>query len=113
MEDHFIGQASRHDYRYKMWGRVHAEDQPNTKPVRYNRTNCKWLIKSIEMAKTYEERGFQQKDKRPEKKATPEVDPTGDLRRSVTHKSDAHDTLYTGVFQERIGYADFEPDFAA
>lgn len=101
----YIGQASKHDLRYKLFGRVYAEDDPNTKPIRINRTNCASLIISIEGAATYENAKGHQKDKRPE--GNPSV-----LPEQATHHSDAHDTLYIGVFQDRIGYADFEPDFA-
>jgi hypothetical protein len=105
VEDSYIGQASRHDTRYKLFARVHAEDDPNTKPVRYNRTNCNNLIIAIENAGTYENAKGHQKDKKPEGKESV-------LPEHATHHTDAHDTLYIGVFQSRIGYADYEPDYS-
>ncbi len=104
--DHYIGQASRHDSRYKLFARVHAEDDPDTKPCRYNRINCANLLESLEGAATFEDRRGHQKDKRPENRAS--VDP-----KKATHHSDAHDTLYIGVFQDRIGVEEFIPGFTA
>ncbi|MGY0037642.1 hypothetical protein [Pedobacter sp. NJ-S-72] len=104
VHDNYIGQASRHHARYKLFGRVYAEDDPGTKPVRINRTNCTNLVTSIEQAGTHENTKGHQKDKRPEQKES--VKPE-----EATHHSDAHDTLYIGVFQMRLGHGDYEPDY--
>lgn len=102
--DNYIGQAAGHDSRYKLFARVYAEDDPDTKPLRINRTNCNNLIISTQNAGTYENDKGHRKDKKPESLAS--VPPE-----HATHHTDAKDTLYIGVFQDRLGSNDYEPDF--
>lgn len=104
VEDHYIGQASTHRSRNKLFLRVYAEDDPGTKRCRINSTNCKNLIKSLSDAGSYQTEAGIKKDKRPE--LSKDVKPE-----HATHHSDAHDTLYIGVFQARLGEDDYEPDF--
>ncbi len=105
VHDNYIGQASSHRSRNKLFLRVYAEDDPSTKPIRINRTNCKDnLIPSLQNAGSYESRLGIQKDKKPEQSLL--VPP-----QHATHHTDAHDTLYIGVFQNRLGSDEFEADF--
>ncbi len=105
VEDHYIGKAGGHGLRNKLFLRVYAEDDINTKPIRINSTNCKdTLMKSLtNCGSTQSVEGVIKKDKDPEKKGT--VPPW-----EAPHFTDAHDTLYIGVFQDRLGDAGFEPD---
>lgn len=104
VEDNYIGQASTHKSRNKMFLRVYAEDDPGTKRVRINSINCKDLIKSLTDAGSYQTEAGIKKDKRTEQ--SKDVKP-----QHSTHHTDAHDTLYIGVFQSRLGDNDYEPDY--
>ncbi len=105
VEDHYIGKAGGHGLRNKLFLRVYAEDDINTKAIRINSTNCKDnLIKSLANCGSKQSvEGVIKKDKDPE--LSPHVPP-----QEAPHFSDAHDTLYIGVFQDRLGDAGFEPD---
>ncbi|HVW97504.1 MAG TPA: hypothetical protein VHA56_16140 [Mucilaginibacter sp.] len=110
VEEHYIGQAASHNSRNKLFLRVYAEDDINTKPVRINRTNCgESLVISLSNAGSIETtdprtgKNIIKKDKRPE--ASKVLPPE-----HATHLSDAHDTLYIGVFHDRLGEEDFEAD---
>jgi hypothetical protein len=105
VEDNYIGKASGHGLRNKLFLRVYAEDDINTKPLRINSTNCKDnLMKSLSNCGSKQNvKGIIQKEKAPELSLS--VDP-----REAPHFSDAHDTLYIGVFNDRLGDMVFEPD---
>lgn len=101
--DHYIGQAAPHAAREKMFRRVYAEDDYSTKPVRINRTNCDDLITAIKNVENKEDRLGAHKDKGSERssKIAPE---------HSVHLTDAKDTLYIGVFEDRLGSQWYEPD---
>jgi hypothetical protein len=106
IDDHYIGAAPTHESRYKLFARVYAEDDANTKPIRINRSNCDDnLVISLQNTGLIETPKGHRKDKKPESQAS--VQP-----KHAPHHGDAHDTLYIGVFQTRIGHADFEPGFS-
>lgn len=106
VEDHYIGAAPTHESRYKLFARVFAEDDINTKPIRINRSNCdENLIIAIQNTGLLETDKGHRKDKKPESSRSA-VDP-----RHAPHHTDAMDTLYIGIFQSRLGTADFEPDY--
>jgi len=105
VEDHYIGPAPTHESRYKLFARVFAEDDRNTKPIRINRSNCgDNLVIALQNTGIIENPKGHHKDKKPE--SLPSVQP-----QHAPHHTDALDTLYIGVFQSRIGSNDFEPDF--
>jgi hypothetical protein len=104
VEDHYIGPAPTHRSRNKLFLRVYANDDPNTKPCEINRTNCPNLIISLENAGSYQNLKGIQKDKKPEESKVIKAE-------HATHLTDAHDTWYIGVFQDRLGEGAYEPDF--
>lgn len=93
----YIGQQPGHDTRYRMWGEV-LQEQPNRKPVRFNRNNCAQLIIACQCAGALQGSKGTEKDKRPEKRLDVPAE-------EATHLTDAMDTLYIGRFQNRLGYA--------
>jgi hypothetical protein len=97
----YIGQAPLHHGKYILWQMALKGDDPRLPKPRFNKTNCKYLIISMEQAEvTTGKTGFE-KDKRNEKnKALPQEE--------TTHFSDAADTLYFGKYAERLkGQAEF------
>ncbi|RVU01089.1 hypothetical protein EOD41_10775 [Mucilaginibacter limnophilus] len=104
VESIYIGGTASQDSRYKLFGRVYAEDDPDTKPMRINRNNCGDMITAINSAGSYEEKEKIKKDKKPERSKL--VPPE-----HATHQTDALDNLYIGVFQNRLGSNDYEPDY--
>jgi hypothetical protein len=106
VEDHYIGPAPTGESRYKMWARVFAEDDEYTKPCRINRSNCgDNLVISIQNTGLLETDKGHKKDKKPENRKS------SVLPQHAPHHSDAVDTLYIGVFQDRLGSAGLEFDF--
>ena len=94
----YIGQQPKQDSRYRMWQLVLKEDNPQMKPVRFNKTNCEQLLVSIQGARTRMKEGRVDKDKRDEQNSLIPQETT-------THFSDAIDTLYIGKFKHTMGYA--------
>jgi hypothetical protein len=119
VEENYIGRTQNQSLRHKLFKRVYAEDDPKTKPIRINRTNCKFrlengggyggLIPSLLNCAAYETTAANgltvtKKDK------TPELSKTYP-QEMAPHFSDAHDTLYIGVFYDRIGDDIADSDF--
>lgn len=103
VNEYYIGQAPGHQWKYELFGRLHMEDDPTIKRVRYNKSNCKFLLISMQQAKLRQgSKGFE-KDKRDEGKTY--ID-----QAETTHGSDAGDTLYIGKFAEHLGIKDPELD---
>jgi len=86
-----IGAVPSHHDRYLFWGIAHQEKDSRLPVFRYNTTNCKWMVLSINNAGVLQGRNGFEKDKRPERNKREDQSET-------THYSDAHDTL---------GYAKF------
>ncbi|MBE7178189.1 MAG: hypothetical protein INR69_17435 [Mucilaginibacter polytrichastri] len=91
---HYIGQASNHDVRMKMWKNVHAGESRDGKPVAYNTSTCSALITAIQNTPArLSDKGYK-KDKTSERKG-------GVKAEESTHLTEAHDTLYEGVQRRR------------
>lgn len=86
----YIGQASAHDLRFKMWKRV-MSGEANDVPIMINTHNCKNLITSIQMAGAIESRSMTFKDKRNERN-------NSFKQEHATHFTDAFDTAYVGSY---------------
>lgn len=96
-----IGQAPGHHGKYLLWAIAGSEEDSRIKKVRFNKTNCKYLIISMDQAQVKEgKNGFekQKKDEQNKKIAQEET----------THHSDAADTLYFGKYASSLKK---EPDF--
>jgi hypothetical protein len=100
---HYIGQAPRHDTRYRLWEMVMKERDRRFKPVRFNLSNAESLITSMQQTQVRQgSKGFE-KNKTTEKRKS--VRP-----QDAPHLGDAWETLYIGRFKEEYGYADMEMD---
>lgn len=98
----YIGQAPQHHGKYILWQMALKGDDTRLPKPTFNKTNCKYLIISMEQAGVITGRTGFEKDKKNEKnKALPQEE--------TTHFSDAADTLYFGKYAERLNG---QPDFA-
>lgn len=92
----YCGQAPGHAVKYNFWVTAHREDGTTRLPAfRYNKSNCKFLIVSIQQAGAFEGKNGIEKDKRPERRL-------GQRQEEATHHSDGHDTLGFFKFKHRI-----------
>ncbi len=91
----YIGAAPSHHDKYMFFASAHKGLDARLPKFRYNKTNCKYLIISIQQAGIREGKNGFEKDKRPEhyKNAIDE---------ETTHFSDAHDTLAYFKYKNRI-----------
>lgn len=91
----FMGAAPTHRARYIFWGIAFQEGDKRLPKQRFNTTNCKYLIVSLNKAGVRQGRNGEEKDKRPEtaKNAIDE---------ETTHFSDALDTLGFFKYESRI-----------
>ncbi len=97
----YIGQAPSHKSKYVLWNMALGGDHRLPKPL-FNKSNCKYLLISMEQADVITGKTGFEKDKRGEKnKALPQEE--------TTHFSDAADTLYFGKFAERLSD---QPEFS-
>jgi len=87
-----IGHTPSPYARYLLWGYGFAGDDTRFLQPRINRSNCKYLIMSMQQAALKQVGDEYKKDKSDERKLT--ID-----QRSTTHFSDAADTLYWGENQ--------------
>ncbi|RZL12782.1 MAG: hypothetical protein EOO89_18925 [Pedobacter sp.] len=97
-----IGMQPTQDDRYKFMGYLYKGDHPDLPKVSMNKHHCKYLIISLNGAKTKVGRKGFEKDKGDEKKH--EID-----QRTTTHFSDAHDTLLMGKYASRTLGAIYMP----
>lgn len=87
---HYIGQAPSHHSKYLLWQYAFSGD-PRLPFPKFNRSNCKYLIISMEQAEVKQGKdGFEKEKKHEKNKAIPQEE--------TTHHSDAADTLYIGQF---------------
>ena len=99
----YVGAAPSHHDKYIFFAKLHKANDPNLPQLKYNKTNCKYLIISIQQAGIREGKNGFEKDKRPEhyKNAIDE---------ETTHFSDAHDTViyfkYSSRFRSMVGDID-------
>lgn len=84
----YIGQAPPHKEKYLLWGRLLQEEDPRLPKFRYNKSNCEYLIISMENAKLKNSGDGFKKDKSSEGHAD-HITPAEES----THFSDAGDTL--------------------
>ncbi|OFY87848.1 MAG: hypothetical protein A3F72_02965 [Bacteroidetes bacterium RIFCSPLOWO2_12_FULL_35_15] len=86
INEHDIGPIPDHKDRYNFWYLAHQENDSRLPVFRYNESNCKHLILSMNNAGIVEGKNGFEKDKRPER--VKKLDQS-----ETTHFSDAHDTL--------------------
>jgi hypothetical protein len=96
----YIGQAPSHHSKYLLWGRALKGDDRLPKP-RFNKTNCKYLLLSMDQAEVIQGRnGFEKNKKDERNKNIPQEE--------TTHYSDAADSLYFSKYATKIKE---EPEF--
>lgn len=88
----YVGQALSHHTKYIFWDKVLKENDQLPK-IRINKTNCKFLIVSMQQAGVLEGKNGFEKDKRPERRI-------GVVDEETTHFSDALDTLVIFKFRD-------------
>ena len=91
----YIGKAAGHHDKFLFWGEFLKGKDRRLPKFTLNKTNCKYLIISMQQAGVLQGRNGFEKDKRPEhqKNATHE---------ETTHFSDAADTLYYFKYAHRL-----------
>ncbi len=97
----YVGKAPTHETKYNFWGILLQESKPELPLFRYNKTNCRTIILSMEGAGTKQGRKGVEKDKsteRPNNKGVFLTPPE-----ESTHFSDAVDTLVFFKYNNRIG----------
>lgn len=85
----YIGQAPRHHNKYKLWA-LALKGDPRLPSIRFNRTNCEFLIISMQQAPVKNSKNGFEKDKSSEVNLN--IKP-----QEATHPSDAADTLLYGM----------------
>lgn len=94
VNEHYIGQATTHNYRYHLWQDTFAGKKPNFFPL-FNRTNCSDLKTAMENAnKLYKGTKEIAKDKSSEKPSSKT------LAQHSTHLTEALDMLRVGKEKE-------------
>lgn len=91
----YMGQTPFHHDKYKFFATAYKEQDPRLPKFRYNKTNCKYLVISIQHAGIKEGKNGFEKDKRPEHQKNA-------IDEETTHFSDAHDTLAYFKYSKRI-----------
>lgn len=93
--ERYMGQAPGHHERFLFWARFLKGEDKRLPRFILNKTNCKYLIISMQNAGVLTGRKGFEKDKRPEKQKNA-------IHEETTHLSDAADTLYFFKYSERI-----------
>lgn len=91
----YMGAAPGHHDKYMFFSNFHKGEDPRLPKPKYNKTNCKYLIISIEKAGIKEGKNGFEKDKRPEHYSNA-------IDEETTHFSDAHDTVAYFKYSSRI-----------
>ena len=93
----YIGKATLHEVRYRMWGHLLKQTGKYRKVFRYNRDNCENLALSMYRCQAEKRKDGYGKDKRPER------DPTFP-QEQAPHFSEAEDMLAYGILETGIDY---------
>lgn len=91
----YHGQAPSHHQKYLFWGQLLKGTDTRLPKFMLNKSNCKYLIISMQQAGVLEGKNGFEKDKRPEKQKNA-------IHEETTHFSDAADTLYYFKYVNRI-----------
>ncbi len=95
VHEYDIGLATGHRDRFLFWGISFQETETRLPIHRFNSTNCKYLIVSINNTGLIQGRKGEEKDKRPEKNKKV-------AQEEAPHFSDAMDTIGYGKYGERL-----------
>lgn len=99
---HYHGQAPSHHSKYLFWGAALKGADTRLPKQSFNKTNCKYLIISIQQAGVREGKNGFEKDKRPEHMLNA-------IDEETTHFSDALDTLAYFKYANRV--SEYQGDF--
>lgn len=91
----YMGQAPSHHSQYIFWGYALKGDDPRLPAFRFNRTNCKYVLVSMQQTQVKQGRNGFEKDKSPEK--NPNIP-----QEEAPHGSDAVGTLAWGMYRARL-----------
>lgn len=94
----YIGKASTHESRYRMWGHLLKQTGKYDKIFRYNRDNCEYLALSM-----YQTQAEQRKDGFGKNKK-PELDPKFPAN-EAPHYSEACDMWVYGILESGVQYS--------